>query len=559
MKILSTILLPILLISCTQESSASKADFYVSPTGSDEASGTIDQPFATLRRAKTAIRELKKEGDILVHLRGGRYEISETEVFTLEDSGSPEKSITYAAYPNETPVLSGGKAVLNWKKPTEKIKGLPEISQEKIIVADIDDSFRTLFDNNGLLPRAKSKPFITPEGCGRDRVVFPKENFKEWSNPLDMDIHVRPHHAWIVNILPVNGFDYKKRTLNTSVESTYAINHLHFLKDTPNCWVENAIEELDSPGEWVINTTEKKLYLWPRQTASAPSSRPQDSTVYYPQVNELIRIEGNIDFEGAKDTPVKNLHFVGLTFQHGERYLLSNDEKGLQHDWDMLDKNNALLRLRGTENCEIKDCHFLHSGSGAIRIDLHGINNRIIGNTIEHLGGSGILLAGYGPGTKDVNHNNLIYNNHIHHVGEIYWHSPGIFLWQSAQNRIANNLVHHTNYTSIIISGFMEEFFRKGGRELTRTIRWQDIGDQKKLSTPTTTSSSKTKFTMPCKSSATVTPSTSEAQEQEISSAATTSTTSLLPLSCKRLSGPTAASAIPLSARTSSTNAPLKA
>ena len=108
---------------------------------------------------------------------------------------------------------------------------------------------------------------------------------------------------------------------------------------------------------------------------------------------------------------------------HGDRYSLAEDDAGLQHDWDMYDKANALVRLRGTENCSIEQCHFAHSGSGAIRVDLHGQKNRISGNIIEHMGGGGILLAGYGPGTKDVNKNNLIFNNHIHHVGEIYWHS----------------------------------------------------------------------------------------------------------------------------------------
>ena len=88
---------------------------------------------------------------------------------------------------------------------------------------------------------------------------------------------------------------------------------------------------------------------------------------------------------------------------HGERYQLTADDAGLQHDWDMHDKANALVRLRGTENCVIEQCHFAHSGSGAIRVDLHGQENKISGNHIEHMGGAGILLCGYGPGTKDVN------------------------------------------------------------------------------------------------------------------------------------------------------------
>uniref|UniRef100_UPI00356A13B0 right-handed parallel beta-helix repeat-containing protein n=1 Tax=Pontiella sp. TaxID=2837462 RepID=UPI00356A13B0 len=193
-----------------------------------------------------------------------------------------------------------------------------------------------------------------------------------------------------------------------------------------------------------------------------------------------IRVEGAVDVDGPADIPVRNLHFKGLTFKHGERYLVAPDDAGLQHDWDFLDKANALVRMRGTENCAIEQCHFLHSGSGAVRVDLHGRENTISGNHIEHIGGAGILLCGYGPGTKDVNNRNLIYNNHIHHVGEIYWHSPGIMLWQSGENRVANNLIHHTNYTALILSGCMTEFFGKGGRELTRTIRWHEIGGSPK-------------------------------------------------------------------------------
>jgi hypothetical protein len=227
------------------------------------------------------------------------------------------------------------------------------------------------------------------------------------------------------------------------------------------------LEELDEPGEWVLNTQEGKLYLWPRGT----------SPVVAPTLLELIRVEGAIDMEGPKDEPVRNLRFRGLTFMHGERYQLTADDEGLQHDWDMFDKANALVRLRGAENCAIEQCHFLHSGSGAIRVDLHGIGNAISSNHIEHMGGGGILLCGYGPGTKDVNKKNVVSNNQIHHVGEIYWHSPGIFIWQSGENRVANNLIHHTPYTGLIISGCMSHLFQHSdNRELVRTIRWHEIG-----------------------------------------------------------------------------------
>jgi hypothetical protein len=191
-------------------------------------------------------------------------------------------------------------------------------------------------------------------------------------------------------------------------------------------------------------------------------------------------VEGNIVDKGPKDTPLRNLCFRGLTFMHGERYSINEDDKGLQHDWEMQDKANALVRFRGTENCAIEQCHFTQSGGTAIRVDLYGQKNRIVGNRIEHIGATGILLCGYGPGTKDVNKHNLVYNNDIHDTGEIYWHSPGVFVWQSGGNRIANNLIHNTPYAGIIISGVMIDFFSRNGnkRELARTIRWHEVGGE---------------------------------------------------------------------------------
>ena len=59
------------------------------------------------------------------------------------------------------------------------------------------------------------------------------------------------------------------------------------------------------------------------------------------------------------------------------------------------------------------------------------------------MGQGGIILIGYGPGSKDVNKQNEILNNHIHHCGLIYWHSHGVVLWQSGENHVANNYIHH--------------------------------------------------------------------------------------------------------------------
>jgi len=204
-------------------------------------------------------------------------------------------------------------------------------------------------------------------------------------------------------------------------------------------------------------------------------------------LKEYIRVEGKIDINGPSDKPVRNLVFRGLTFTRGECDRMVQGDTGLQHDWDFHDKDNALVRFRGAEDCVVENCHFTTSGGIGIRLDLHAQNNQIKSNHLEKLGATGILICGYGPGTKDVSKHNQIINNNVHHIGEIYSHSPGIFLWQSGNNRVANNLIHHTPYSGMIISGVMEKFFQKSNaRELVRTIRWHEIGRKAKSHTQQT-------------------------------------------------------------------------
>ena len=90
------------------------ADFYVAPGGRDSNPGTAGEPFATLVRARDAVRQKVAAGldrDVLVRIRGGVYRQAETLVFGPEDSGTAEHSIIYAALPAENVVISAGRTV----------------------------------------------------------------------------------------------------------------------------------------------------------------------------------------------------------------------------------------------------------------------------------------------------------------------------------------------------------------------------------------------------------------------------------------------------------------
>ncbi|MCK5799330.1 MAG: right-handed parallel beta-helix repeat-containing protein, partial [Deltaproteobacteria bacterium] len=206
-----------------------------------------------------------------------------------------------------------------------------------------------------------------------------------------------------------------------------------------------------------------------------PKDSKKPAKIEVPLLTELVRIEGKIDVSGPKDQPVRNIELSGITFTEGDRFSwVGLTGMGLQHDWERFDKPTALVRLRGAEGCVIANDRFVHSGHTGLRLDLYAQKNRVESNLFANLGGVGILLAGYGPGTKDVNKKNIVQNNYVHHIGTRYWASSGIFVWQSGENTIAHNRLHDLPYSGIVVSGRIV-WDPKGVGECSGTIRWDEV------------------------------------------------------------------------------------
>jgi hypothetical protein len=72
---------------------------YVSPSGSDDAAGTEDQPWRTLQHALSTI----EAGDTL-YVMGGTYE---EDVQVTPHEGTPDQPVQVFAYPGERPVVEG--------------------------------------------------------------------------------------------------------------------------------------------------------------------------------------------------------------------------------------------------------------------------------------------------------------------------------------------------------------------------------------------------------------------------------------------------------------------
>lgn len=479
--------------------------FFISTEGKDVWSGTLadpaadgtDGPFATFEKARDTIREILKKNpkqNIQVQVRKGTYSIKRILAFGIEDAPAEGHHVVYEAYPGEKPVLSAGVPIRDWRPlGKERPEALRTAARAKVWVAEVPEGlsdFKVLFDGNTRLPRARSEGFIpTGEPLSWSFLYeqdvepfwsfgFPEGAVKEWDNleTGDVELVIRGNCPFTMNILPLESVDEKEQTARTAVPGGYplrALNPRYTRSGEKTAWIENVLEALSGPGEWVLDSKAGKLYLWP------PGDDPGDA-ICAPGLLELIRVEGEVEIEGPEDRPARGLVFRGLTFTQADRGTVTTDDVAIQHDWEMIDKGDALVRFRGAEDCAVVDCRFTNSGGSAVRLDLHSQRIQISGNEINHLGGAGVLLIGYGPGTKDVNKNNEIVNNHVHHCGEIYWHAHGIVVWQSGNNRVAHNCIHHMPRKAIALTGVRPWFFdptRATVRECSGSIRWHEIAD----------------------------------------------------------------------------------
>ena len=482
---------------------------YVAPNGSDTGAGTMVAPFQTLEKARDTLRGLsgvERRQNIRVILRGGTYKMEKPFVLNVQDGAPLGLSVSYEAFPNETPILDSGVEISGWKKAAKLPEGTPAVAKGNLYVADMPQGlarFYSLFDEKGFIARARvpyeSAPMLPMSINGTrsrweelDLLHFKPGSFKPWHNVEDIEIYLKPTRNWVCNYLGLKSVDLTENIARTQVEGTYKLSgHVPKKKKSNNIETEmveggelcNVPAGLTKPGTWIVDTVKRKVYLWPENDAQLKQR------IVAPSLEEYIRIDGENDEWGNNDIPVRGIAIKGLTFKHGKRFVFKKETRGVQHDWELFDEGNAYIRLRGAENCTVSDCSLINGANSGIRLDLYCQNNRIEGNLIDNLGYTGILLCGYGPGTKDVNKNNLSTNNESSRVGQLWFHALGVFVFQSGHNTISHNYIHDTLYDAIVVSGVRPRFFGyrfkdfpsfpeeyPNLREIMRIMRWKEIG-----------------------------------------------------------------------------------
>lgn len=123
------------------------ADYYVATDGDDTNPGTVEAPFATLERARQAVRDHKvspgiPEEGLVVAIRGGVYQRTTTFELTAEDSGEPDRPIWWVGYPSETVQLTGAAPLdPSWFAPVDSSDPLWDRldsgARDQLVVVDL--------------------------------------------------------------------------------------------------------------------------------------------------------------------------------------------------------------------------------------------------------------------------------------------------------------------------------------------------------------------------------------------------------------------------------------
>jgi len=415
------------LSSASSPTSSSIVEFTIAPNGNDNNPGTKDQPFASLERARDAVRQLTQSGHfpsggVNIWLRGGVYTLSQPLKLSAQDSGKLGASVVYRAYDQEKPILTGGRTITGFVPYKDKIlktdvsaQGLKGVYFRQLLLDGQRQPLARYPNVDPKNPYTGGWAFVDGKLCpmykdipGEDkRTMHPKAgDLHHWSHPEEGEVFIFPRFNWWNNVVGIKSVDEKSRTIVLANDCTYPI------RPNDRYFVQNLFEELDSPGEWYLDKRDSILYFW-------PPSPLEGKTVVAPAIRNLLQLDKGTSFVTLR----------GITFECCA---------------------DSAVMLTGTTNCLVAGCTLLSIGGTGISIN-GGSQNGAVGNDISAVGKDGISING-GDRITLTPAGNYADNNYIHHFGVYSKLGVGVSLI-GCGNRASHNLIHDGPRFGIQFSG----------------------------------------------------------------------------------------------------------
>lgn len=444
------------------ETDSAPGRIYVSLDGNDAWSGKLskpnagksDGPFATLERARAAIRSLKASGKLpkggaTVSIHGGAYPLSGTFKLTSEDSGTKTAPIVWRAFGNEKVQLVGGKEITGFSAVTDpavekqldpaakgnvlradlRAQGISDYGQITgrggpgmelffqdrrmtlarwpnegwVKIADVPQTGELVY--KGELPHMR---FGVPVGKHYGRFTYDGDRPSRWSDVDEIFLHGYWCWDWYDEFLRVKSIDAAtKEIFIREPHSNYG-----YCKEQ-RYYACNILEELDTPGEWYMDRKNGVLYFWP----PAPIGKGR---AFVSLLNDPL-----VSLENTENITIRGLN---LEFSRG-----------------------SAVVVKGGSGNSIAGCIIRNLGGTALVIE-GGANNGITGCDIYDVASGGVSISGGDRKTLTPGGNYAV-NNHIHH------YSAWIRTYQSAitvggvGNRVAHNLIHDAPHSGILLGG----------------------------------------------------------------------------------------------------------
>jgi hypothetical protein len=440
--------------------------YFVATNGNDAWSGRLaapngertDGPVATLTRAITAARENRSHTSnasqhATILIREGAYFLNEPWILGPNDS-----DLLLGAYRNEKPILSGGRRISGWKEAP--------FSGKKLWAADISDVrdgkwfFRELWingrravrarhPNHGYFSVAETLDSTSDWTKGVMRYRFREGDLKNWADATNAEVIV--FNRWVESRLPIVSVDEKQRIVAFGKRSVFQ------LAPGDLYYVEHAPEMLDEPGEWYLERTAGRVYYQPQT-----GERIDHVEAIAPVLSQVIRIEGKPE---AKQF-VERVEFKGLTFSHTEwcfpEGFQSAKNKPQISPAPQAEVGGfaqaaigvpAAVWGEGAHECTFENCTFSNLGNYGLELARGCVNNRMVGCEFADLGAGGVKIGETAIRQNEAEQSgfNEITDCKIHDGGKLFASAIGVWVGQSANNRITHNLIHDFYYTGISI------------------------------------------------------------------------------------------------------------
>ncbi len=449
---------------------------YVSPKGDDANTGSLKKPFKTIQRAQAEVKKInyQMEDDIHVFLRGGVYQLVKPLVFTAMDGGSNDHKVIYSAYPEESPVISGGEIIENWN-----------LTDNGIWVAKYHGPyFRQLYVNGE--PRIRARE---PDGDAYFRVInydFKHREILVHRNDVNsiigeningMEMILQMH--WAESVLRLQSLGvygpYNVKNANVVIHPDDA--EIIFNRPHPghragqSYHLENALSFLNQPGEWFFDNEENLVYYKPFINETL-----ENITFIAPKIKNLVVISGE------REEPVGNLIFQGINFMYSNWNRPGNDTySNIQAGMFIFNSdsanNNTVLRppsavhVTWARNIEFRNNVFSNLGSTGLDLNFGTSGCKIEGNVFKEISGGGIMVGKfvkdsttyinnpYNPSDKRiVSTGDLIKNNYITGIGRDYYGTCGIAAGFADNVQILHNYIYNVPYTGISVGyGWTDE------------------------------------------------------------------------------------------------------